>query len=560
VYLLSRVGVGTIHRRSLLCIYSTNIYRIAKCLSKVLYQSSCSPLGHPKFYSKRYSVVGMLSSTTATKEGGKKAPSSLGVGCCGGFSSSLEKKFLLSMVISGLFMVIWMEYNQNIDFFQGRYFLPTTTFVATRNSNNNSNSRGNSSLLPLKQVSTSSLSTCFHSNSNSQHQTATSLHPWTHNNNLPQYIKDYLDWHVEMTCNITDAPHQEKQQQARYLVVRCIQEFNRCGGLSDRLRPLPVYIFAAIQMNRILLIQWTKPCPLEEFLTPTPWGINWTVPSWLSTPRQTSADIVNFGKLHDRHFIAKSIEQPILTIKIQWPPEDAYNNFISQFYNDSTHVYNKVYSHLFSSFFTLVRPIQSIVDQQMATLGLTPSSYTSIHVRARHPNSGFYPLKNRHADQAIDKEGGFVLPEQEGKYKDKITKTLQMAFHCASSLNDTNNNNNSKNNDNTQKKIIYFASDSHHLNNYVVQQQGIQLPSTYVIVSMNHSKEPLHLDIPGNTTREPSDFYMAFVDLWILSHAQCILYGTGRFGLFASYISLNKNSTCSRNYQTSPNCITPATE
>jgi hypothetical protein len=433
-------------------------------------------------------------------------------------------------------MVIYIEHDQKFLYFRGQYFASTPVI--------NSSNTGRVSASTVKAGKSTVDSFTFSSFCN---YTVPSLYPWAYSDNLPKYIKDYLDWHVDQTNSITDAERQQ-EKQARYLVVQCLKEFPRCGGLSDRLRPLPVYIYAAIQMKRILLFQWTKPCQLEEFLTPPPCGINWTVPSWLPTPNRTHPNIVNFGKLQDALFIARTAEEKILTIKIQWPPEDAYNKLISQFYNDTVYAYTKVYRHLFHSFFTLTQPIQSVVDQQMARLGLTAGSYTSIHVRARHPNSGFYAMGNRHVDKTIDKEGGFVLPQEEGIYKEKIRMTLQEAFSCAYSLH--------SNIDDTQKKVIYFASDSHHLNNYVIQQTGVKLNPTYSIVALNHSVEPLHLDVPGKTIRMPSDFYLAFVDLWILSHSKCILYGAGRFGIFASYISTNKShDSCRINYLTSTSCI-----
>jgi len=452
------------------------------------------------------------------------------------FLSSLEQKFLVSAVISSLLIVIYIEHDQKLLYFRGQYFASTPVIVHSSN-----NSRVNASTTKVEKSKVDSFTY-----SSSCNYTVPSLYPWARSHNLPKYIKDYLNWHVDQTSSMTNA-EQQKEKQAKYLVVQCLKEFPRCGGLSDRLRPLPVYIYAAIQMKRILLFQWTKPCQLEEFLTPPPCGINWTVPAWLHTPNLTHANIVNFGKVQDAHFIARTATENFLTIKIQWPPEDAYNKLISQFYNDTVFTYTKVYRHLFYSFFTLTQPIQSVVDQQMARLGLTAGSYTSIHVRARHPNSGFYAMGNRHVDKAIDKEGGFVLPQEEGRYKKKIHMTLQEAFSCAYSLH--------SNIDNTKKQVIYFASDSHHLNNYVVQQTGVKLNPAYSVVALNHSVEPLHLDVPDKTTRMPSDFYLAFVDLWILSHSKCILYGAGRFGIFASYISNNKShDACRINYHTSTSC------
>ncbi len=361
---------------------------------------------------------------------------------------------------------------------------------------------------------------------------------WAYSDNLPKYIKDYLDWHADQTNSITDAERQQ-EKQARYLVVQCLKEFPRCGGLSDRLRPLPVYIFAAIQMKRILLFQWTKPCQLEEFFTPPPCGINWTVPSWLNVPQQNRAQITSFKDLLEKKILIGSHStSPIFTTHIQSGAASLYDNLIFQLYNDSSYTYNRVYRHLFSSFFNLVAPLQSIVDQNMETLNLTTGMYSAVHVRARHPDSGLYPTRNTR----IDKEGGFIIPEGEGDYKNKIINTLQTALHCAFSLTA-----------NSDTKKLYFVSDSLNVTNFVLNKGLLPLPSE-AIVGIKIFQEPLHLDEPQYKKRKPSDFYMTFVDLWLLRQAKCILYGTGGFGRFASFSSV-KESECSKNYLAS-NCTT----
>jgi hypothetical protein len=358
---------------------------------------------------------------------------------------------------------------------------------------------------------------------------------WAYSDNLPKYIKDYLDWHVDQTSSMTNA-EQQKEKQAKYLVVQCLKEFPRCGGLSDRLRPLPVYIYAAIQMKRILLFQWTKPCQLEEFLTPPPCGINWTVPSWLNVSQQSRAQVTSFKDLLEKKLVTE--RSPFITTHIQSGTASLYDNLIYQLYNDSSYTYNRVYRHLFSSFFNLVAPLQSIVDQNMETLNLTTGMYSAVHVRARHPDSGLYPTGNKR----IDKEGGFIIPEDEGDYKNKIIKTLQTALHCAFSLTDY-----------SETKKIYFASDSLNVTNFVLNKGVLPMPSE-AIVGIQILQEPLHLDEPQYKKRKPSEFYMTFIDLWLLRQAKCILFGTGGFGRFASFSSV-KESKCSRNYLIS-NCTT----
>ena len=75
---------------------------------------------------------------------------------------------------------------------------------------------------------------------------------------------------------------EEQFQKHKFLIMQCIGSVDyRCGGLSDRLRILPYMLRLAYETKRILLIYWTKPTSLEEFLLPPTGGINWRTPNWL---------------------------------------------------------------------------------------------------------------------------------------------------------------------------------------------------------------------------------------------------------------------------------------
>ena len=60
----------------------------------------------------------------------------------------------------------------------------------------------------------------------------------------------------------------------KFLVSRCFLR-DMCGGASDRLQDMPYNLMLANQTDRVLLVRWEKPAPLESFLVPPPGGIDW---------------------------------------------------------------------------------------------------------------------------------------------------------------------------------------------------------------------------------------------------------------------------------------------
>ena len=66
--------------------------------------------------------------------------------------------------------------------------------------------------------------------------------------------------------------------------MQCLadQDKQRCGGTADRLKPIPFMLRMAYNTRRTLLIRWTRPAKLEEFLVPPKGGIDWRVPEEMS--------------------------------------------------------------------------------------------------------------------------------------------------------------------------------------------------------------------------------------------------------------------------------------
>ncbi len=57
----------------------------------------------------------------------------------------------------------------------------------------------------------------------------------------------------------------EIRKKQKYLILGCHKEDGNCGGLADRLKPLPFILAVAKKTGRIFMIRWSKPAKLEEF-------------------------------------------------------------------------------------------------------------------------------------------------------------------------------------------------------------------------------------------------------------------------------------------------------
>jgi hypothetical protein len=106
---------------------------------------------------------------------------------------------------------------------------------------------------------------------------------------LPRWMKSYFDWHKHKRKTWSA----DSWESERWMIMQCLDHDRKCGGTADRLKPIPWALRVAYQTNRILLIRWTRPVKLEEFLVPPKGGMDWRVPEWM-------ADIVSISILFYR--------------------------------------------------------------------------------------------------------------------------------------------------------------------------------------------------------------------------------------------------------------------
>jgi hypothetical protein len=151
--------------------------------------------------------------------------------------------------------------------------------------------------------------------------------------------------------------------------------------------------------------------------------------------------------------------------------------------------------------FTPSPKVRALIETEMQKMGLTPGAYTAAHLRV------LYGMNDR--------------PESIKQ------NWAQNALNCASEL--------------RPQKPIFFTSDSANAT-YYAKRYATQHKAT-LATRIPNPNPPLHLDKVTNWRNRPlSDFYDAFVDLYILAQADCVTFNKGGYGIFG--LLMNRNASC----------------
>jgi hypothetical protein len=280
---------------------------------------------------------------------------------------------------------------------------------------------------------------------------------------IPRWMKDYFAWHAEQRRKLQLLSSAQKEhggnnhansssssssstdlKQFRFLVVRCLQQDDKCGGTADRLKPLPFYLRLAHALQRILVFKWERPVPLEEFLQPPTRrnsnggsvviGMDWTWPSFLddhyynfsnaspepeiynakhikqysgwNLPKSINEDqdakLLNGRKRQHLPIQHKSLSHlAVVSMRYQSHGHgaDEYNWLASQQNNNNNNnettapkeaTFEEVFRDAWHVVFEPVPAIQQRIDNIMTRSwnnSVQPNMYDAIHIRALYHNS-----------------------------------------------------------------------------------------------------------------------------------------------------------------------------
>jgi hypothetical protein len=310
---------------------------------------------------------------------------------------------------------------------------------------------------------------------------------------LPKWMTDYFEWHEDTKNSLTEA----NWNSTKYIIMSCFKTDPKCGGVTDRLKPLPVIVLHAALSKRLLLIQWRRPKHLENFFVPPEGGVDWRLPGWLMRHIRHSSSWRSM-QIHDMVTkLENHAEANVLWLRIQTPDGgEAYYGDHSK--SEST--YADVFHGLFRTFFTPVPRLAASIEEQMQSHGLVPGEYAAAHFRVMYGNRKWRdPL-------------------------DTINVTVN-GINCASNL--------------LPGSPVYFAADVKFAVDVAIQY-GKQ--NSLPVASLEFNESPSHFDKDDEwRQRNVSHYDDTFLDLIMLAESKCVAYSNGGYGMFGSLLSHNAN-------------------
>jgi hypothetical protein len=372
---------------------------------------------------------------------------------------------------------------------------------------------------------------------------------------LPLWMTEYLLWHRERrrTLNL------QNWQESKYLVVRCLRHDVPCGGLSDRLRHVPLALWIAAQTERLLLIHWELPAPLELFLVPPSLhnnsnssssnsnSLDWRIPSWLldefqfaTRPTVTKVPEIPAALLDTSNY--NNTNAILLDMRLQSYKEASvyYNTHAvsnSTELTDSTD-FNAIFRPVWNLLFTPSPAVADLLTSHLQWMHLQPGEYAAAHTRT------LYHFNLTGSD---------------------LQHTVENAINCAAQLSaDSNSNTNTnpaiQSTAGLTPERILLASDSLTASQLAVAYGQGRVVSQSTTTDDNNNgistqwQTPLHLDreadflqhhehrgvlLQHQTALPASAYYNVFVDLYLLANSRCVTYDRGGFGKLGSLLSTN---------------------
>ena len=360
---------------------------------------------------------------------------------------------------------------------------------------------------------------------------------------LPKWLQTYFEFHAMHSKNPTD--------ETKYIVTTCLEGDDHCGGTSDRLRALAYFLLIANATQRVLLIKWTKPMDLSEFLMPAR-DIDWRAPlefdkllihgvrgtkqpkikSYIGGACNYSLNgRISVDSCYD--FIVDRIKKQDDKFVIFDLPGKGHNNinncnmlfhkhsFEGEMRYLGQHDFPDLFGDIFRVMFQPIPDLGDIMNTTMQTLGLVEGKYVSAHVRSRYPSNYLRRHFKKTKSNEIDKSGGFPFDQVKSHFDQVATNAIDCVVKAFPSYKS------------------FFASDSHELTSYMINKSQtnriLVLDTPIEVVGINRTSEPLHMD--GGESLTPSDYFSGFEDLLIMGGSKCISHGMGSFGSFAYALS-----------------------
>jgi hypothetical protein len=316
-------------------------------------------------------------------------------------------------------------------------------------------------------------------------------------------MKKYFHWHRIQRERLS----KDNWTESRFLVSVCLQEATTCGGTADRLRPIPFLILVAAKSQRIFLIHWDKPARLEEFLLPTVGGVDWRTPEYIERAIRDSS----LPRGITVNTLLNVVDSNATIVKSQVQSHDHG----SSFYNreavqagEEEGAFRRHYPDLWHAMFIPSKDVARMVNNILELGGLLPGNFGFAHVRAN------YDI------------------EDVGREPKLVEQWAKNALNCLSNI--------------QPGGPYYFASDS-----FDAKQVAVLYGKYRNVTVVATGEQSLHLDRDANwETREVSEYFPVFVDLYVGSFAKCFSVNVGGFGTWAMLLSKTDSFSCKTRHWT----------
>lgn len=372
---------------------------------------------------------------------------------------------------------------------------------------------------------------------------------------LPSWIREYTIWHSQMRQQFPGMQLFTHPNAPPVLIRACL---GLCGGLHDRVGQLPWDLYLANATQRVLLLAWQRPRALENFLVPNhPHLLDWTIPEEFHCGFDDMHRVRNFTELFQGYpedhptdqFWNHDIDAALERAKTEFKHHKVLRHRILghlgehhlqqrlQRLGESDDVHsNPHFGRIFWLFFRPSPPIEASIHQIFQVLQLRPFLYSAVHCRVRHPKATSYGnhFVGKNPKYPADKTG---LPWYGDTRQFALTVATD-ALNCSRIVAST--------------EPVYFLSDSNDLVRHVtmelVDPQFVQENRSMIDMSLysivqndppikarDVTEETVHLD--RQKGRLAPAYYDTFVDLMLVIHARCVIYGIGYYAAFGAKIS-----------------------
>jgi len=361
---------------------------------------------------------------------------------------------------------------------------------------------------------------------------------WESSSVLPAWMKEYFAWHHKERLLLNET----NWQTQKYLIMRCLNVDAKCGGASDRIKSIPFAVLLARSLNRILLIKWERPYPLEEFLVPpsSGGGLNWCVPEWMSADLQFRRVPNILTSSHAKQYL-NGHDNDVMVVDMRHQSHDHGSDYYDEIAAaDNEPSFEDVYRDTWTVFFEPSPPVSALIRQRLEELQLQPGRYSSVHIRSmytRNRANNIDMIRNavQCASMLAPSLPIFVA-------SDSVNVTLKAIAWGSEN-----------------GRVVRGADHTIQLQQHVLGGDVAQIANTTEIqvrkLTNGTRSSPLHLDRgsdflsrsnPDWMDHPPSAYYDVFVDLYLLAQSRCVAYDLGGYGRWGAVLSSDR--TCIINH------------